>query len=63
MAFTRSFTTQRYGSHYFCFYNKANFESRIGFQISIGKQAGDFGSAVEGDDLMGALSNQARIAQ
>jgi len=55
IAFTRSFTTQRYGSHNFCFTNFGIYQSRIGIQISIGKQAGDFGSAVEGDDLMGAL--------
>jgi len=63
MAFTRAFTTQRYGNHNFCFFNHGTYESRIGFQISIGKQAGDYGSAVESDDLMGALQNQANLAE
>ena len=63
MGFTKSLTTQRYGSHHFCFFNKGLQKSKIGLQIAIGKHANDYGSAVGGDDLIGALGNQARIAQ
>lgn len=63
MGFTKSLTTQRYGSHHFCFFNRGAQKSKIGLQIAIGKHANDYGSAVGGDDLIGALGNQARIAQ
>lgn len=62
IAFTRSLTTQRYGIHNFCFLNQGP-KARIGFQISIGHQANDFGSPVANDDLVGALLNQGRIAE
>jgi hypothetical protein len=63
MGWTKSFTTQRYGSHYFCFLNRGEQKDKISMQIAVGKHANDYGSAVGGDDLIGALGNQARIAQ
>lgn len=63
MGYTKSITTQRYGTHYFCFLNKDAYPSKISLQIAAGKHANDYGSAVGGDDLIGALGNQARIAQ
>lgn len=59
---TRSMTTQRFGLHNFCFTNRG-YKSSIAFQISIGTKANDFGSAVDGDDLVKGLRNQARIAE
>jgi len=61
--YSRSLTTQKYGTHYFCFINKDQTKAKVTFQIAIGKHANDYGSAVDGDDLIGALSNQARIAE
>jgi hypothetical protein len=63
MGYTKSVTTQRYGTHHFCFLNRATDKTKINMQIAVGKHANDYGSAVGGDDLIGALSNQARIAQ
>ncbi len=63
MGFTKSFTTQRYGSHNFCFLNQESASSKIGLQIAVGKHANDYGSAVGGDDLIGALGNQAKVAE
>jgi hypothetical protein len=63
MGFTKSVTTQRYGTHHFCFLNQGRSANKISMQIAIGKHANDFGSAVGGDDLIGALANQAKIAQ
>jgi|688.fasta_scaffold1125294_1 hypothetical protein len=63
MGYTKSITTQRYGTHHFCFLNQGISSSKISLQIAIGKHANDFGSAVGGDDLVGALSNQAKVAQ
>ena len=62
IAFTKSVTTQRYGIHFFCFLNTGR-TAKIAFQISIGHRAKDYGSPVGGDDLVGALSNQGRIAE
>lgn len=63
MAFTRSITTQRYGIHHFCFYNHGTQKSKIAVQISIGSQANDYGSvSLSGDNLIGSLVNQGRIA-
>ena len=61
-AWTKSITTQRYGIHYFCFLNSGK-KAKIAFQISIGHRANDYGSPVGGDDLIGALANQGRIAE
>ena len=63
MGFTKSVTTQRYGTHYFCFMNQEEDASKISMQIAVGKHANDYGSAVGGDDLIGALGNQAKVAQ
>lgn len=63
MGFTKSLTTQKYGTHYFCFYNNGGNHNKVSLQIAIGKHANDYGSAVGGDDLIGALQNQAKIAQ
>ena len=61
-AYTRSMTTQRYGIHYFCFHNLGSTTS-LAFQITIGHRAKDYGSPIGGDDLLGALNNQGRIAE
>jgi hypothetical protein len=63
MGYTKSVTTQRYGTHHFCFLNKGRSSEKVSMQIAIGKHANDYGSAVGGDDLIGALANQAKIAQ
>lgn len=63
MGYTKSVTTQKYGTHHFCFLNTGRVSDKISMQIAVGKHANDFGSAVGGDDLIGALSNQAKIAQ
>ena len=63
MGFTKSVTTQRYGTHRFCFINRDSIAHKISMQIVAGKQANDYGSAVDGEDLIGALQNQAKIAQ
>jgi hypothetical protein len=62
MGYTKSVTTQRYGTHHFCFLNQGRTPSKISMQIAIGKHANDFGSAVGGEDLIGSLANQAKIA-
>lgn len=63
MGFTKSLTTQKYGIHHFCFFNSGSQTSTIALQISIGSRAGDYGSAVGGDDLVQALVNQGKIAE
>ena len=62
MGFTKSFTTQRYGTHHFCFLNRQDEPSKISLQIAIGKHANDYGSAVGADLFVGTLENQAKIA-
>lgn len=49
MGFTRSLTTQKYGTHHFCFLNRGDLSNKISVQISIGKHANDYGSAAGGD--------------
>jgi hypothetical protein len=34
----------------------------VRLQLAVGKQANDYGSAVDSEGLMGSLSNQARVA-
>lgn len=45
-AFLKSITTQRYGTHYFCFLNNADYSTKVSMQIAIGKRAKDYGSTV-----------------
>lgn len=61
--FSRSITTQKYGTHSFCFVNRGEQPSRVRIQIAVGKHANDYGSSVGSEDLVGSLQNQARIAE
>lgn len=63
MGFTRSITTQKFGTHHFCFINNDNFKSKVSFQVVVGKHANDYGSPVGTDNLIDGLGNQARIAE
>lgn len=62
IAFTKSFTTQKYGIHHFCFQNLGE-RASIAFQVTIGHRAKDYGSTAGGDELLGSLRNQGSIAE
>jgi len=62
-SFSRFFTTQTYGTHHFCFINKNSQSKKVSLQISIGKQAKDFGSITDGDEFINVMRNDVAIAE